>query len=148
MIYVLFLLTINILLLRLMRQDWKYWLTPIIMWSILIITFILWRSHQDSKYKGLESSYWESAENKSYGDARIYKQMDESKKYVQKYNLTFIHAISLQTILTFTFQIIGYHRTPEKRLYKWTSISFGILTFLTLIFELMLGIVPNGGIIG
>ena len=147
MIYIL-ILTINILLLYFIDTDKKYFLVTIPLWTILIVTLIYWRSYNDNKIDRIETSYWKSAENKIRGEDKLWEQLNKSKSIVQKDNMTFLQCILLQTILTFIFQVVGYRSTANKKVYKWTSIIFGILTLINLLLQLMIGIVPTGGIVG
>ena len=57
MIYI-FILTINILLLYFIDTDKKYFLVTIPLWTILVVTFIYWRSYNDKKNDQIETLYW------------------------------------------------------------------------------------------
>ena len=143
-------LAINIILLVLVRTDRRYWLVSIPLWTIVISSFVLWRNFHDKKIDQIETEYWKSADankklnpDNSSGDRIVWKELESSKDYVQKFNMIFLHSVFLQTILTFISQIIGYKKTNLKKTYKWTSIIFGVLTLLSLFLELMIAIVPT-----
>jgi ABC-type transport system involved in multi-copper enzyme maturation permease subunit len=146
MTYIL-ILTLNILLVFFLRTETKYWLITITIWTLLIFSFIIWRQINDAKIDQIDRAYWESAESKSRGDDKIYEDLNEAKNYVQRNNMTFIHAIFLQSILTFSYQIVGFKRTSLKKTYTWTTVIFCILTTLILLLEFLLSSVPTGGIV-
>jgi hypothetical protein len=148
-------LLLNFGLLIIIKSDNKYWLIPIPVWIIFISSFLIWRGIYDKKIELLDYKYWKSAdynklidESNWRGDDDLWKKLEETRKYVQKYNMTFLHSIFLQTVVTFLLQLVGYRTTGKRRLYKVTSNIFGILTFIHFIIEIMIGIVPTGGIIG
>jgi len=58
--------------------------------------------------------------------------------------MTLLYFLGIQTIMTFILQIIGYKKTEKKKLYERTSIIFGLLTLLFLVFQVMVEIVPTG----
>jgi hypothetical protein len=148
------LLTLNILFVYFIKSDHKYWSLSIPLWCLLIGTFLLWRNINDTKIKQLDTAYWKSAdENKIRdstnwrGDETIYKQLEDKKSYVNKYNFSFLNSIFVETILTFIFQVIGYKNTSIKKTYKWTSTIFGIALLINLILELLISVVPTGPLI-
>jgi hypothetical protein len=150
MIYVL-ILSLNILLLLIYRADNRYWLVTIPIWTLLFISFIIWRTNNDKQISRLNTAYWQSAdENKIKdsenfrGDNNIWKNLEDSKAYVKEYNSIFLNSIFFQTILTFITQLVGYKTTRTKKTYKWTSITFGIVLTLNVWLEIMMGIVPTG----
>lgn len=145
---------LNIFIVYFIKSDHKYWLLSIPLWTLLIGTFLLWRNINDSKIKRLDTAYWKSANDNKIkdqaswrGDENIYKQSEEKKAYVKKYNVIFLNAIFFQTILTFIFQVIGYRKTSFKTGYRWTSFIFGIALLINLILELLISIVPTGPLI-
>ena len=153
MIYLL-VLTINIVLLILYRSDKRYWLITIPIWTMLLSSFIIWRRYNDNRISRLDSAYWRSAEeNKKKdaenwrGDDNIWKDWEDSKVFVKKYNSIYLNTIFLQTILTFIAQFIGYKVTTAKKTYKWTAITFGILLVINLWLEILMAIVPTGPVI-
>ena len=142
------LLIISIFLLLVLRTDMRFCLATIPLWIILLFSFFIWQQHYDSKINILDAAYWKSAENQIRGDDKIYSDLNETKKYVLQYNLTFIHLISFQTLLTFLFQILGYRLATMKNIYIWTSGLFGVILLLNLILIIMISVVPTGGIVG
>lgn len=128
----------NILLVYFLRTEKKYWFISISIWTMLIASIILWRQVNETKIDKLDHAYWKSAEINISGDNKIYKELIEAKSYFEKYNLKFIHAIFVQTILTFAFQIVGFKRTSLKRTYQWTAIIFCFLTLFILFLEISL----------
>ncbi|PVD51807.1 hypothetical protein DC498_12180 [Terrimonas sp.] len=148
------LLTLNILIVYFVKSDHKYWLLSIPLWTLLIGTFLLWRNINDTKILRLDTAYWESANDNKIkdstnwrGDETIYKQLENKKAYVKKYNFIFLNSIFFQTLLTFIFQIIGYKKTIIKTTYRRTSIIFGIALLINLILELLMSVVPTGPLI-
>lgn len=130
MIYLL-LLAFNILLLFFIRSQKKYAWVCIAIWLLLIISFVCWRSATND----FARSYWSGEE--------MVKTMSDFKKF----NFTFIHCISFQTLLTFIFQIVGYKKTTLPHLYKWTYFIFLGLLILNSVLEVMLAIVPSWPIV-
>ena len=147
----LLILTINIALLILYRSDKRYWLVTIPIWTMLLSSFIIWRTYHDKQISRLDTAYWNSAdENKKKdaenwrGDDNIWKDLEDSKTVAKKYNSIFLNTIFLQTILTFIAQVIGFKITTSKTTYKWTAIIFGILFAINLWLEILMAIVPTG----
>lgn len=150
----LILFTFNILLLFIIRTEKKYWLSTIPIWILLILSFIIWRNIYDGKTKELDKAYWKSAEEKKMedsenwrGDENIWKNLEASKAYVKKYNAEFLNSIFLQTILTFTAQLIGYKKTSAKKTYRWTVYLYGVILSLNLFLELLMKIIPTGPLV-
>ena len=94
----------------------------------------------------LEKEYWKTTENRAWGDFDKRRKLEEAHKYVQKFNLTFIYLIGLQTLITFIFQIIGQKYTTQKT-YRWTTMIFGILFVLVFLLIGMMGMVPSTGFV-
>ena len=138
------LLTVNILFIYFIKSDKKYWLLSIPLWTILISGFIFWRISNDRQIKNLEKEYWKTTENRGWGDYDKRTKLEEAKKHVQKFNMTFVYLIGLQTLITFILQIVGQRRTTQKT-YRWTKIIFGILFFFIFLLIAMMGIVPSTG---
>jgi hypothetical protein len=118
---------------------------------MLLSSFIIWRTYNDKQISQLDTAYWKSAdENKKKnaenwrGDDNIWKDLDDSKAFVKKYNSIFLTTILLQTVLTFIAQVIGYKVTTAKKTYKWTAITFGILLAINLWLQILMAIVPTG----
>lgn len=148
------LLTLNILFVYFIKTDHKYWLLSIPLWCLLIGAFLLWRNINDAQITRLDTAYWKSAGDNRikdstnwHGDETIYRQLEDKKGHIKKYNFSFLKSIFLQTALTFIFQVIGYKKTSTKTIYKRTSIVFGIALFLNLILELLISVVPIGPLI-
>jgi hypothetical protein len=95
----------------------------------------------------LEKEYWKTTEYRGWGDYDKRTKLEEAEKHVQKFNMTFIYLIGLQTFITFILQIIGQQQTKQK-IYKWTKPIFGVIFILVFLLIAMMGIVPSGGIIG
>jgi hypothetical protein len=138
MIYFLILI-INIALLIIYRSDKRYWLITIPIWTMLISSFIIWRSYNDKQISRLDTAYWKSADDNKRkdsenwrGDNNLWKDLEKSKAVVKKFNPIFLTIIFLHTVLTFFAQIIGYKFMPAKKTYKWTAITFGILLAINL----------------
>ena len=129
-----------------MTSDKKYLLLSIPLWTILISCFILWRIYNDRQIQKLEKEYWKTTENRGWGDYAKRTKLEEAQKHVQKFNMTFIYLIGLQTFITFIFQIIGQRRRTQKT-YKWTTMIFGILFVLVFLLIAMMGIVPSTGFV-
>ncbi len=150
MIYLL-ILTLNLVLLLIYRNEKRYWAVTVLLWTLLLSFFLTWRTYNDKKISQLDVSYWESADKNKQknpknwsGDENILKKLKKQKDYVNKYNSIFLNSILLQTILTFIAQIIGYKNTSSKTTYKWTSIAFGILLIVTVSLAILMAIVPTG----
>ncbi len=142
---------LNFLVLYFFKSDSKYWLVSTIIWTLLILVFIVWRMTTDAQISHLDSSYWESAEylkkinpENWRGDEKIFIELEQKKMQVKKINLILLKLIFLQTFLTFISQLIGYEKTKLKSTYKLSSIIFGILLILNFILFLLISIVPNG----
>lgn len=148
-------LLLNAIPLLFFRFEKKYALVSISLWLFMISTFIVWRSYHDSEIRSLDTEYWKSAdENKkvnpevSWGNEDLWKKLESERAYVIKYNMSAIHCIFWQTILTFLIQRIGYRETELKKLYKATTLVFGILTVVFLFIELMIAVIPGGYMLG
>lgn len=148
------LLTLNILFVYFLKSDKKYWQLSIPFWCLLVGTFLVWRNINDTKITRLDTAYWKSANDNKIkdstnwrGDEGIYENLEDSKAYVKKYNVTFLNSIFIQTILTFISQLIGYKKTSSKTTYKWTSIIFGIVLIINLCLEVLMAVVPTGPLI-
>ena len=148
------LLILNSLFVYLAKSDNKYWLLSIPLWCLLIGAFLIWRNINDTNITRLDTAYWKSADNNKMkdstnwrGDESIYKNLEDNKTYVRKYNFTLLNSIFFQTFLTFITQLIGYRKTSSKTTYKWTSIIFGIILLLNLCLEVLMAIVPTGPMI-
>lgn len=134
---------INLLIL-LANSDNRFWKTPILIWGLILSTFFVATNIQNTQVEHLDNQYWKSAEGKSYGDTEIWRELKESRKQEVKLRMTLLHFLGLQTIATFILQIFGYRKTEKKKLYGWTTIIFGTLTILYLIFQTLVEIVPTG----
>ncbi len=132
------------LLIFLTKSDNKFWKTPILIWGLILSIIFIITPIQNRKVNSLDSQYWESVEGKSYGDREVWEELKNSQKQSVKVRMTLLHFLGIQTIMTFILQIIGYKKTEKKKLYQWTSIIFGLLTVLYLIFQVMVEIVPTG----
>jgi len=141
MIFILILI-LNIFFLFFIKSQKKYWQIPILIWSVLILTFIGWRTYSDTNYQKLENSYWEKTSNIEFN------KLNEIKDSIITNNMLFVNIIGFQTFITFVFQNIGFYKTDEKKTYKWTAIIFAILTLTSTILLILIGIVPSSGILG
>ena len=137
------LLVMNILFVYFFKSDNKYWLLSIPLWTVLILSFILWRINSDSHIQALEKEYWKNTENKEYGDSNKWGNLQQAEREGQKLNMMFIYCITLQTFVTFAFQITGGMRT-KLEMYRYTRLIFGILFSLVILVIVMMGIVPSG----
>jgi hypothetical protein len=141
MIFILILI-LNIFFLFFIKSQKKYWQIPILIWSVLILTFIGWRTYSDTNYQKSENSYWEKTSNIEFN------KLNEIKDSIITNNMLFVNIIGFQTFITFVFQNIGFYKTDEKKTYKWTAIIFAILTLTSTILLILIGIVPSSGILG
>jgi hypothetical protein len=137
------LLVMNILFVYFFKSDNKYWLLSIPLWTLLILSFILWRINSDHHIQALEKEYWKNAENKEYGDSNKWGHLQQAEREGQKLNMTFIYCITLQTFVTFALQMAGRMRTKQE-IYRYTRLIFGILFSLVILVIAMMGIVPSG----
>jgi hypothetical protein len=105
----LLILTLNILFVYFIKSDNKYWLLSIPFWILLFSTFIYWRTNSDREIQTLETQYWSTLDKLNIDiDIEKADEIDQLKKQTGVVNRTFIYAIGLQTLLNFTFQIIGH----------------------------------------
>lgn len=141
MIFILILI-LNILFLFFIKSQKKYWQIPILIWSVLILTFIGWRTYSDTNYHKLENSYWKKT------SIIEFNKLNEIKDSIITNNMLFLNIIGFQTFITFVFQNIGFYKTDEKKTYKWTALIFAILTLTSTILLILIGIVPSSGILG
>lgn len=136
------LLLINILLIQFVKTDNKYWVTSILLFVLLLIAFVSWRIVSENNVKQQESKYWQSAGTKSYGDFKEWTTLEEMRKEKQLTNAVFFDLLVLQTFLTFVFQVIGTRKTNIK-LYRWTSLTFGIMFIAFVWLRVIITIVPT-----
>ena len=140
------LILVNLLSLYFLNSANKYWLLSIPLWTVLLSCFILWRITSDRRMQTLETIYWKSTQNRTYGDFNKWNALEQHQAEAQRRNLVFIYAIALQTFITFIFQIIGRSRT-RLRYYRTTRLLFGILLALAVLLVGLMGIVPTGPLI-
>ena len=150
MIY-LIILIINIALLAIYRSGKRFWIVTIPIWTLLLSSFCIWRIYNEKQINALESAYWkkenarERNENKNWqGAYENYKEIQDSKRIMKKYNSVFLNSIFLQSILTFIAQVIGYKVTTEKKTYRINAIIFGVILAINLFLEFLMAIVPTG----
>ena len=103
-----------------------------------------WRLKHDQYIKHLETEYWQSATGKQYGDYDKREELEAEEKSGQRINMSFIDLLDLQTLLTFSFQLFG-KKTTDKKVYKWTFMTFSVIFILYLFLRLMIEIVPSTG---
>jgi len=132
------------LLIFLTKSDNKLWKIPILIWGLIFSTIFIITPIQNRKVNSLDNQYWESVEDKSCGDREVWEELKNSRKQSVKVRMTLLYFLGIQTIMTFILQIIGYKKTEKKKLYERTSIIFGLLTLLFLVFQVMVEIVPTG----
>ncbi|WP_276974512.1 hypothetical protein [Flavobacterium filum] len=145
---------INTILLLTISNDKRFWFVTITIWTVLTVSFISWKIHNDKEISRLDKAYWKSADenklkdpNSWRGDETIWKSLENSRQHVKKYNSIFIYSLLVQTFLTFVAQIIGYRLTSFKKTYKRTSIAFGILLIIGIWLTVMITIVPTGPLV-
>jgi hypothetical protein len=109
----------------------------------LITGFISWRLISDKEIQNLETAYWKTTEIKGWGDFDKWTKLKLEKENAQKGNMTWVYLIGLQTFVTFISQVVGQRRTGHK-VYKWTSLVFGILFLLVGILIFMMALVSSG----
>lgn len=134
---------LNLLILAFKSEN-RYWRTPIAIWGIFTISMIAGIMIHNHQVQRLEKAYWTSAEGKTSGDYELWKELEKSRKESVKLEATLIHFVTIQTIMTFILQILGFRQTDKKRLYGSTATIFGLLTITVLYLEAIRNIVPYG----
>ena len=133
---------VNISFLYFNKSDNKFWILSVPLWTILIFSFVSWRIADDNQIQLLESNYWNTPENSN--DYNKWTEIMAAKKESRGHNNILINVITLQTFVTFIFQIIGQKKTTLK-IYRWTKPIFRLLFILVILLILLMGIVPTPG---
>lgn len=148
-------LLVNVILLFVYKSERRFWVLPISLWVLIVLSFVFWRLYMERKNTEFEKKYRNSAAQNlqkdttqsSSGDFRIWNEWSEMKEIFKENNSVFLNTILLQTFFTYLAQVVGYKFTTSKRIYKWTKTLFGILFLICFWFAIMLAIVPSAPLV-
>jgi len=141
-----FLLIINIAVIFIIRSDRKF-LISISFWVILLISFFFFKAINTEKLQRLQNNYYNSMNGKSYGDFKIWRDLETKKYQYRQITINLFRLLGGQTIIAFIMQIVAYRKTKKQNIFWWTSAIFGVVTVVYFILEVFLGIVPTGPLI-
>lgn len=126
---------------------YKYFQIPMTIWLLSILTLITVIVIQNQKLNQMNKEYLRSSENKSASDLTLWKNIKDIRKENVNLNKGLSNIVGFCTVLTFLLQIVGLKKGNKRKLYKWTSIVFGLLSVVYLCLLLFIKIIPIGPII-
>jgi len=147
------LIAINIVTLYFVKSTYKYLFVPTIILALSLIIFTTYITYifptENEKIEQRIISINKEGETYPNGYSNLkWNQLKADKAKLYSFNRPSWELLGQQILITFVLQIIGYKKSDKKKIYKWTSVIFGILTIAYLFFELLIGIVPTTGMLG